>query len=113
MSIKFGSNRFIPRPASGGDSLWQLYGANVVGLVDLANKVAIGANAMLLDEELRVAGGIAATPTGAGNDAFVQVGVGSALALSGANSFRLICFIIPHHDIHIFIFISIYLFIVA
>lgn len=90
MSIKFGSNRFIPRPASGGDSLWQLYGANVVGLVDLANKVAIGTNAMLSDEELRVAGGIAATPSGAGNDAFVQVGSGSALALSGANSFRLI-----------------------
>ena len=90
MSIKYGSNRFMPRPVGGGDSLWQLYGANVVGLVNLANKVAIGASSMLSDEELRVAGGIAATPTVAGNDAFVQVGSGDALALSGANSFRLI-----------------------
>lgn len=96
MSVKYGSNRFFPRGDSGGGvippgaGLWTLYGGTVVGLTDLTEKVAIGTNAMLADEELRVAGGIAATPTGAGNDAFVQVGSGNSAVVSGANSFRLI-----------------------
>lgn len=96
MSIKYGSNRFYPRGDSGGGiippgaDLWSLYGGTVVGLTTLTNTVAIGDSSMLADEELRVSGGIAATPTGAGQDAFVQVGEGDSTVLSGANSFRLI-----------------------
>lgn len=94
MSIKYGSNRFFPRGDSGGGGggadLWTLYGGTVVGLTTLTDTVAIGTNAMLADEKLLVAGGIAATPTIAGNDAFLQVGSGDSTVLSGANSVRFI-----------------------
>ena len=97
MSIKHGSNRFFPRAGDGGGGvvppgagLWTLYGAAVVGLTDITETVAIGDTVMLGTEKLLVRGGITSGPSGAGSDAFLQVGAGSAAALSAANSFRLI-----------------------
>lgn len=88
MSVKHGTNRFFPRANEGGEGLWMLYDPDVVGLVNTANKVAIGATAMGGTEKLRIVGGVRIDDA-TSLAAYVELRQGSVAAVSPAGSGRI------------------------